>query len=338
MTCICLLCTAGVYAENTESDFSKGPLLGKNMLIPFLIHYNFPSLPAKSGERFDLQYHVSFYYIQDTNYRATDLSGYERKERRYDRQNITRDYEGCVAELGFAYNFSKQLQTGIDMRVFAYYSGFLDPVVEAFHGFYSFTNGGREYFLRNQIYINIPNGNGITMFLDKPAFSFGDIDLWSKWTFLENKRVSLAGLTAFKLPTGSLSKLSGSGYPDAALGLLLDFRTAFFLTLYTQAGVVLPFNGKSYPMFNGLLGVEFHPWEKLSLNLQMNIKTSPISDDNTGFRQYSLPQTNILAGMVLRHKNIKLHFYFEEDTFTHQGTDITLNVMFSHTINLKNRK
>jgi len=339
LTCVCLLCTAGIYADNSESDFSKGPLYGKNLYIPYLIHYNFPSLPAKSGECSDLQYHFSLYYIQDVNYRAKDMSGYDEtdwSERRYDKINITRDYESCAAELGVAYNFSKQLQTGMDMRLYAYYGGFLDPALEAYHNVFGFKNGGREYFLQNRIYINIQNANGITIFLDEPACSFGDIDLWGKWTFWENRKVSLAALAAFKLPTGSLSSLSGSGYPDTALGLLSDFRVLSFLTLYSQAGIVVPFNGKSYPMFNGLLGTEIHPWKKLSFNLQMNIKTSPITDVQ-GYKQYSKPQTNILAGAVLQYKTIKLQFYMEEDAFTHQGTDITISFMFSQTINLKNR-
>ena len=347
--CFLLSGITGVYAADSESDYSKGPLFGKNMYIPFLIHYNFPSLPAKSGEPFDLQYHISLYFIQDVNYVANDLSGYEEGTgRRYDRQNITRDYEGLVVELGIAYTHSKQLQTGMDMRVIAYYGGFMDPALEAYHSLLGFPNGGREYFERNRIYINIPNENGITMFLDKPAISFGDIDIWGKWTFLENEKVSLAAMCAFKLPTGRLSALSGSGYPDAAAGFLLDYRAARYLTLYTQTGAVLPFNAKSYLMFNGLLGAELHPWKQFSFSLQMNIKTSPIRDsaavflwDNERRRRvnlYSRPQTNILGGLILRFQNSRLQFYLEEDAFTHQGTDITFNVMFSHTINLKTKK
>jgi hypothetical protein len=80
----------------------------------------------------------------------------------------------------------------------------------------------------------------------------------------------------------------------------------------------------------------------------MNIKTSPISDSTSDITyskilgkrtgQYSLPQTNILLGFVMRHKGFRWQFYFEEDAITNQGTDITFNVTFSHTINLKLRK
>ncbi|MDR0316522.1 MAG: DUF3187 family protein [Treponema sp.] len=348
---LCVFNATALYPADTETDFSddfsKGPLFGKNMYIPFLIHYNFPSLPAKSGERFDLQYHFSWYYIQDAHYAPNDLTQYEgRVSRRYDLENVLRDYEGCVGEVGFAYHFLENMQAGIDMRIIAYYGGFLDPAFEFFHNAFDFMNGGREFFLQNQLYINIPNNNGIRLFLDKPAVSFGDIDVWGKWTFFENANISLATLGAFKLPTGRLETLSGSGYPDLGLGLLSDIRATRLLTLYAQAGVVLPFNMKSYPMFNGLAGLEIHPWEPFSFIIQMNIKTSPIYDNTiewtwnpyfgTYFAQYSLPQTNLLAGFVIKHKSFRWQVYFEEDTITNQGTDLTINVMFSHSLSLKN--
>jgi hypothetical protein len=102
----------------------------------------------------------------------------------------------------------------------------------------------------------------------------------------------------------------------------------WFLTFYGQAGVVLPFNMKSYPMFNGLVGFEINPWEIFSINLQMNIKTSPVS-------AYAFPQTNILAGFIFKFKDFRWQFYLEEDAISNEGADLTVNVMFSHSINLK---
>jgi hypothetical protein len=343
-----LLCFSGVYGEDaSDRDFSKGPLFGKNLYVPFLIHYNFSSLPAKSGERSDLQSHFSFYFTQDARYR-TDIPILDgTRNRSYNKAYVVRDYEGIAAETGVAYNFLDELQAGIDMRLFSYNGGFLDSFIEGFHNVFSFSNGTRELYLQNQIYINIPNDKGSPLFLDKNAVSFGDIDLWCKWTFLENRSVSLAAMGAFKLPTGSFESLSGSGYPDAAAGLLLDFRVARFMSLYTQAGIVVPFTDKYYPMFNGLLGAEIHPWKAVSFNLQMNIKTSPISDSTipfgwneewgTNFYQFTLPQTNLLAGVVIQLNGLRLQVYFEEDFLFNQGADFTLGITASYTVNLKNK-
>ena len=282
---------------------------------------------------------MSKYYIQEARYKWNNDYPHSTVVRYYDKGNVERDYESWVGELGVSYAFPRNLETGLDMRVLSYYGGVLDSALEGFHAAFGFPNGAREYFLRNQVYVNIPTNNGITLFLDKPAVSFGDMDLWGKWTFFQNSRISLAGLGAFKLPTGTLKNLSGSGYPDLALGVISDIRALRMLTVYVQAGLVLPFNMKSYPMFNGMAGLELHPWKFLSFNLQMNIKSSPISNDipaerifSSSVKQYSLPQTNILAGFIVRHKNFKWQFYAEEDALTGQGADITFNLMFTHNL------
>ena len=339
------LCCLRIFPADLEPDFSKGPLFGKNMYIPFLIHYNFPSLSARSGRDADFQYHFSFYYIQDAHYWGKGVTPISRI---YDKRLIFRDYEGCVGEFGFANNVFNDLQIGADMRVIAYYGGFLDPFMEFFHNTFDFSNGSREYFLQNQLYVNIPNDNEISLFLDEDRVSFGDIDIWGKWTFFENRRVSVAGLGAYKLPTGKLEYLSGSGSPDIGLGLLSDFRVDRFFSFYAQAGIVLPLNQKSYPMFNGLAGLEIHPLDIFSLNVQMNIKTSPISDRSvpwswndeygTYYSQYSLPQTNLLFGFIIRHKDTRFQLYLEEDAITNQGADITFNMMFSQSVNLKSAR
>ena len=340
--CLFFAGITGVYGTDSQQDFSKGPLFGKNMYIPFLIHYSFPSLSARSGQRHDLQYHISTYYSNDFQILSDQKFRDNWTERVYDTGYLIRDYESMVLEFGLDYNLIDNLQMGITMRMFSYFGGFLDPIMEGYHNLFGFINAGREFFLQNKLHINIPNSNGIHFFLDEPVISFGDIDLWCKWTFFERKQVSLAALGALKLPTGNLSTLSGSGHADIAVGLLMDYRAWRFATFFTQAGVVLPFNGKSHPMFNGLLGFEIHPWERWSFLMQMNIKTSPISDgifykhgNPVNISHYSKPQTNVLAGMIFKYNNFSWQFYIEEDAITNQGTDVTFNIMFSHSINLK---
>ncbi|GHV72754.1 hypothetical protein AGMMS49940_00560 [Spirochaetia bacterium] len=332
---LCVQSGFGIDLPGSQRDYAKGPLFGKNLYIPYLIHYNFPSLPARSGEQYDLRYHISTYFVQDIRYVEHNPLPPD-GVRTYDKANVERDYESTVVEAGVSFNPLQKLQVGLDMRLIAYYAGFGDPVVEGFHRTFHFPNGGREYFLHNQLYINIPTNGGLPLFLDENTVSFGDIDLWSKMTFFEIPRLSLAFLGAFKVPTGRLDTLSGTGYPDVGFGLLSDIRAWWFLSFYAQAGVVLPLDLKSNPMFNGLAGVEIHPWNVFSFNLQMNIKTSPIS----GSAFYSRPQTNLLIGFTARTKNrdFNWQFYFEEDPFTNQGTDITFNLMFSHTLHAASRQ
>ena len=327
------------FADGFTNDFSKGPLYGKNMYIPYLIHYHLPALPARSGRQYDLQFDLINYLAQDILIFIPDEAIIP-PGRNYNRNYIAIDYEVYAAELGISYNILDELQLGVNFRFFSFSGGFLDSFIESFHNLFDFPGGGREYIEQNRIHINIPNNNGLKLYLDKAAVSMGDTDLWGKWTFFENNTVSLAALSAFKVPTGALEKLSGSNYPDIALGLLFDWRIAAYCTLYTHAGLVVPFNGKSFPMFNGMFGAEIHPWELISFIVQMNIKTSPIADDTSpGAIEYklSLPQTNILGGLVVRFNKTRMQIYFEQDAFTYRGADITFGFMVSHTVTLPKR-
>jgi hypothetical protein len=326
-------------AFSFDRDYSKGPFYGKNMYVPFLIYYNFPGFRATEGTRYEFTYHFSSYYNQDFSaYRIYN------KGRYYDVNDIARDYEGLVVETGSSFFIFKNLEAGVDMRLVSYYPGFLDEFIESYHGAFGFPNGGRDAFSRNRLYVNLPNDNGISLFLSEPAVSFGDIDLWIKYTFFQRKMLALALAGALKIPSGSIDKLSGSGYPDIGVQLLVDFKPFWVLTFYVQAGFVLPFDtmirysSKPDPMYNGLLGLELNPLNFFSLLVQLNVKSSPIIRGqlkNSWIKsvdQLSLPQVNTLFGFKFRYKQLTWQFYFEEDTFTNQGTDFTVNAMFSQAI------
>ncbi len=323
------------------SDLSKGPLYGKNMYIPYMIYYNFPGLRATGGKKFEFQYHISLYYTNDFHIDIVlNKYGYLDYVIRH------RDYESLNIELGTSFYILKNLQVGMDMRLISYYGGFLDNIIETFHSAFGFPNGGREFSHQNQVHINISNNNNVDLSLERSTVSFGDIDLWVKYTFFQRRWISLAAVGAFKIPSGRISEISGSGYPDFAIGILGDFKPVWILSLYLQAGLVVPFDSflqcvdsKPYPMFNGLVGVELNPTDFFSLVVQFNIRSSPLkcsieySNSYIGNTDYlSLPQINTLVGFIFRYKGYKWQFYVEEDSFTNAGVDITFNLMFLHSI------
>ncbi|OHD15642.1 MAG: hypothetical protein A2Y34_10795 [Spirochaetes bacterium GWC1_27_15] len=354
------ICFFNFVIFSIKIDYSKGPLYGKNMYVPLLIYYSFPSIMASEGKKYQLEFHISNYYVQDfftrslnfdpngeENFSYFNNKEYSKIKRYYDERDILRDYESLNTEFGVSFYILKNLQVGTDFRLITYYGGFLDSVIEAFHVAFGFPGGARELFEKNRISLNIQNKNGVNLKLelDKPRVSIGDIDLWLKYTFFEKKFMSFAGLFAFKIPTGTISNLSGSGFPDIAFGLAADFKPVWILSLYVQTGIVIPFDSfgftssKPYPMFNGLLAVELNPFDFFSLIVQFNIKTLPINDGgdmkfgwDRSINYYDLPQINTLVGVKFRYKGFAWQIYAEEDSFTNQGTDLTINAMFSYKI------
>lgn len=335
------------------SDMSKGPIRAKNMYVPYAIFYNFPGLRAGAEDKYTLSYHLALYYTNDFFLdgieQLTSLGTFGKYKEDY-LPIVARDYESLTTELGISFSILKGLQVGVDLRLFSYYEGFLDSIIEGFHGAFGFPNGGREFKPRDEVEVNIRNNNNLDLTLNERTVAFGDIDLWVKYTFFERRRYAFAFMHALKLPTGSIERLSGSGYPDFALGLLADFKPVWILTFYVQTGLVVPLNGlfvysNINPMFNGLIGVELNPFDFFSLIVQMNIKTAALSgpeieryssftNDYDMVDNLALPQTNILVGLKFKYRSYLWQIYFEEDAFTNAGTDITIGLMFSHSINI----
>ena len=315
------------------------------LIPPQTKNHNFPSLSAQSGKKYDFNYHISLYYTNDFH-----LEGLHTKNNGDVDANFGRDYESLVTESGISFYVLKNIQLGIDFRLISYYGGFLDNVVQNFHYAFDLPNAGRNYVDQNQIEIDIENNNNVILSLDHATVSFGDIDTWIKYTFFEKKWISLAMLGAFKIPTGNLSQISGSGYPDFAFGVLTDFKPVWILSFYLQAGVVFPLDffiqsipSNPYPMFNGLAGIELNPAKIFSLIVQFNFKSSPLRSNYSHWSSFykgadylSLPQINLLVGFVFKYKNFRWQIYFEEDSFTNAGTDFTINLSFSHTLHLRN--
>lgn len=334
-----------------DRDFSKGPIYAKNLYLPYMIYYTAPGLMAKSGEKFAFNYHITTYLTND--FLLEELTWYWdswEDEQKY-RIDVLRDYESITTEYGFSFNIMKSLTVGADFRFYIYHGGFLDNIIEGFHHAFGFPNGAREFKFQDDVEVDISgNDNNVVLRLNEPTISFGDIDLWVKYTFFEKKHFSFALSHAVKIPTGSPSGLSGSGYPDIAFSLLADLRPFWVMSFYVQTGIVIPIDGLTtaietnpYPMFNGLLAIEINPADFFSFIVQMNFKSSPLSgiymyhnlSPDEPLDYIALPQTNILIGMKFHYKGMLWQVYFEEDAVTNAGTDITIGLLFSHTIGLR---
>lgn len=332
-----------------NDDYSKGPFYGKNLFSQYVLYYCFPGVDPGPGEKFKFSWHVSTYYTQDF---MTNWKQLQRKDQidstHFDHtQYVTTDYESFTLETGADFYITRKLQLGMDMRLITYYGGFLDSFIEGFHSIFNFPNAGREYFIRDNIFINIYTNNNIRIFLDKPSAGFGDIDLWVKYNFFHNRFLDLAVMGAFKIPTGRINSVSGSGYPDFGVSLLMNFKPVWFLSLYTQTGLVVPIDvipaisSDPYPMFQGIFGVEIHPHRIFSFLVQLNLKTPPFTGDIIYMNNlyitgefFSQPQTNLLFGGILYFKPFRVQIYFEEDAFTNAGVDFTLNIMLSHSFRI----
>ncbi len=323
--------------------FGKGPLFSKNVFSPYLIFMNLPGQKALIDSPHNLKINTSIYYSQDFNIYA--IYNYPNED--WDIFRVA-DFESFILESSSFYSINKYFEIGMSIRLISYYGGVLDSFTQYWHDLFSLPNGGREYCPINEVFVDFKTQNGFDIFLDKPAVGFGDIDTWFKFNFYTNKYSAFSLTQGFKIPTGQLSNITGSGYPDYLMGILIDIYPIQYFSMYLQGAAVFPLQfmfpdaPAPYPSFNAIISLEFSPVKFFSIITQMNIKTSHIKGyvpiyNNLGMQTElaGSPQTNLLVGVVFTIERYCLQIYFEEDTFTNAGTDYTISVALSYDLRLK---
>ena len=318
---ILLLLFLGYISLWSQEMEMAGLLYGKNYYLPYLPSYSFPGFSPRSGQQGEITLSLAYTGINDFT--------------TYDNENRALDYEGSIVDLSLTWRPSDNLLLGVDGRLICYYGGFFDTIIEGWHGFFGLPNSSREYFGRNEIFVDVDNMSGQDLHITTPIISMGDTDLYALWTFYSASNLTLAAAGALKIPTGSLETGSGSEHVDGGVQLLGEWSFISSWTLHFQQGVVFPWNN-SYTAFiqsQTFLGLEYQPFHNWSFILQTRINTSPISSDRYRTYQnlgtvplFTLPQTSIQVGVKKSYDSWGWQIYFEEDPFTYEGSDILFSL------------
>ncbi len=122
------------------------------------------------------------------------------------------------------------LAVGASLSLVGAYGGFLDPVIQGFHGLFGLPNGGREWYPDNRFGFRVVRSGVAMIDLDQPFWAFGDLALSAKWSPLAGgrHRPGLALQAAFSLPIGAADRFVSSGAFNASLGALASWRRSPF--------------------------------------------------------------------------------------------------------------
>jgi hypothetical protein len=321
-----------------DEPSGSGPLYSTSIYFPYILFAQLSGFPAAVAADGDVNLAGTLYLTNDMVMWSEKISG----ESYY---HTTQDHENLTFEGNFSRGFGRGLEAGGTIRFLLYYGGFLDWVIEGFHGLFDFPNGGREFFDQNRVEINVENNNGLEIKQKGTLFALGETDLWLKTDLFSDGRNRLTGLVLVKVPTGALSGSSAvsTGYPDLLLAAMADFHPFRLFSFYFQTGFTLPgqhFNpaetARPYPHFSSLLAVEFHPSQRWGVIAQLNFKTAALGGDvkhwffdNTD--RLLLPQTDLLFGLVLTSDHDRWQLFFTENFLTNAGADITFGIRYSRT-------
>ncbi len=337
-----LLAYSPVFAVDT--DVSSGPLKGKLLDAVHQTYYCFPGFSAREGNREGLVLESRSYYSNEfrgytfnPDYETLDADGRLSESRA--EELTAMDYESLVLEAGISRQFGAHHRMGLTFRLYSYYGGVFDPVIEGFHSLFHLPNASREYFPQGGATISVQNSNGVQIEQQGAGILLGDTEVYGIRTLYENRDSALALAWALELPTGSKGTPAGNGYIDTGLQILWERALGKSFVLHLQQGLVIPgellfSSGEAdpYPISQSMAAFEWRPEGFWSYFLQTRINSSPLRSDAelnhslfTWADQFELPVTSLLVGARYIRGPWEFQCYFEEDALTHEGPDILVS-------------
>lgn len=320
---------------------SLGVLSGRNIYLPFIPYYSFPGAdPLSHPDTWAVE--SSYFMVNDimvvpTSPIDTDIIVKPENKNLY----LLLDYECSIWEESITRDWGSQGKLRLTMRLFSYRAGKGDLLIDGFHNWLGLPDANRSEFPQNQLYVNVSGTSGYHLYLTEALSAFGDTDLYYQKPFWNDGVWIISWGAALKLPTGSPETLSGSRRPDIGLqGIILRQGRKF--NFHLQCGLVFPaaiiWHDESSPRISSqnLAGLEYALNPSFSIIGQLHVNTSfiqsPYQRKNpfiSDLRVFETLQTNVRLGFILQKENYKVQFFFEEDPYTGEGSDIILNMGLS---------
>ena len=229
MACSLLFLACSYYPVFAQSP-ATGPFMQRDQ---FPVRMLFLGLRPEGGDllpRRSIQWAVQFDYantfastfpvgdrlIADDYYRAAPADEYR----------LFVDTESLRLSVDVDWPLASRLQIGATMPFLKHGGGFLDGVVEGFHGMLNLSNGGREWSPRNDYGVFVLRNRRFWIrSVESAGFRPGDLVVRMKTPmYRDGEKLVMALAGAVKLPTGDLETLTGSGGWDIQAALYATWR------------------------------------------------------------------------------------------------------------------
>lgn len=204
--------------------------------------------------------------------------------------NAALKFETNRTVVGLRYGLLPHWEVGIDVPFISRFGGFLDPLIDEVEYVFGLGNAERDEFSNNTFGAFFVERDGVLLFEgEKETLALGDLWFSAKREFpLRDGLPVLALRAAVKAPTGSASKVTGSGNPDVGFGLAVEHRLIDRLMVYLNLDLVYPFGfitpGRLAlsPSYSESFALELALTRRLSGVLHQALYTSPMG--GTGAR------------------------------------------------------
>lgn len=138
--------------------------------------------------------------------------------------------------------FAARVATSVEARLVAWWGGWTDGPIEAWHELVGSWNFERQLYPQDAVRLVLAEDDGASLADSRGArVALGDVALRTRVQLLGEvdpaARFALALRVDLKVPTGALSALTGSSRPDAGVGVGVTWAPASRLTLHALGSV-----------------------------------------------------------------------------------------------------
>ena len=203
-------------------------------------------------------------------------------------ESVTEDFETQRLKVSWRRGLGHDLEFGVGANLTARNGGFTDAPIELYHHLLGLAGqdrdnpAGRDNLPRNRSILAFRNaqGQGVS---EGSAFGLGDTSFWLKKQFSRGKFASAARV-ALKAPTGSESKILGSGGFDAGFAFDARYQFARKWALFGNLGAA-KYGQSSIPGAHGSgwqagLGFEWRVGKRSSVILQSDAASRAVTTGN----------------------------------------------------------
>ncbi|GFO64035.1 DUF3187 family protein [Geomonas paludis] len=259
------------------------------------------------------------------------------------RETLLVDGEGERITLALRYGVGQGGEVGMDLPLVAYNGGIFDGFIEDWHEFFGLPQGQRPDAPKGQLRFAYARDGQQRLEMDRDGLGIGDVRFNGAWQLYRDggvNPVAVALRGSLKLPTGSSSRLTGSGSTDLALWLTGSSDYALpgrwgHATVFAAAGGLAMTDGQVLKDQHnnlagfGTLGLGWAPADGFALKAQLSghsafFRDSAFSELSSGAMQV------IFGGTVAFSPRTTLDIALSEDVTVGASPDVALHLGVGH--------
>jgi len=245
------------------------------------------------------------------------------------------DYETISLEAPISYGLTDGVSLELDLQIQYIWGGFLDGIIDGFHGLFGFPNNSRKDIEFGNVTIDVDTKNGYSLKLSEPALLVSDPVFGAAFRMVRVPRFDVTGRVIGTLPLGLGRGLAGTSLPQLGAGVYIDWRPVSRISAHALLAGVLPLESigwteaRPFPMAHARLSALVELSRRVFLFVDFNFKSSPIRgtvyDGDVDF--FHQPNADLLVGFVVSGRKARSDgrfgaFSVQEDPFSHNSSDI----------------